>query len=168
MPKGHYTHKPHVPKPRPIVIPIGPSIAYVELTKGKWALIAVDDIPKISGRCWFYQPGGYAMSRHIYMHRLLTGALPKTEVDHANGIGLHNLPHNMRVCSSSQNKFNKGKTARNASGFKGVSASRGSWYACIAVEGHSMSLGRFPTPELAHVAYCEGAQRLHGEFARTE
>ena len=38
------------------------------------------------------------------------------------------------------------------------------WHAQIGVNGKVKHLGYFPTPELAHEAYCKGAHELHGEF----
>jgi hypothetical protein len=32
----------------------------------------------------------------------------------------------------------------------------------------NLHLGDYPTPELAHKAYCQAAQKYFGEFARTE
>lgn len=168
MPKGHYIHKPRIPNPRPILIPVGPSIAYVELTREKWSVISVDDIQKVSDKCWMYQDNGYAKSRHGYMHRILTGAPKNRVVDHASGEGLHNLPHNMRICTSSQNVCNKRKSKIKSSGLKGVSwdKPRDCWRSDICHNRKRYALGRFATPEAAHYAYCEAAKRLHGEFAR--
>lgn len=168
MPKGHYTHQPHALKLRPVIIPIGPSIAYIELTRGAWAVVSILDLPIVGRLPWHLSDMGYARTGRIYMHRLLKDAPYGSEVDHVNECKLHNLPHNIRVCSSSQNKCNKGKKRTNTSGFKGVSwdKSKGVWRAYIGYQRKSYALGYFQTPEEAYLAYCAAASRFHGEFAR--
>jgi len=56
------------------------------------------------------------------------------------------------------------------SGYKGVSWSKGMgmWWAQITVDGRHRNLGYYHDPALAHAAYVSAANRLHGEFARTE
>lgn len=92
------------------------------------------------------------------------------KVDHVNGDGLNNLPHNVRSATQSQNCHNAGIRSNNTSGFKGVTfyKSRNNWMAQIWVNGKRKGLGYFITPEEAHEAYCQAAKDLHGEFARTE
>lgn len=89
-------------------------------------------------------------------------------VDHINGIGFLNRITNLRACSHSENLRNQGINRRNTSGFKGVhwSSTDKRWRAQIKVNGCLKYLGQFETKEEAHAAYCEGAKRLHGEFAR--
>ena len=90
------------------------------------------------------------------------------QVDHVNGSKNDNRLANLRLATNSQNACNRSASARNTSGFKGVSYSRKmrAWKADIRVDGVGLHLGLFPTPELAHMAYCKAAAELHGEFAR--
>lgn len=55
----------------------------------------------------------------------------------------------------------------NTSGYKGVSwSSRNkNWVATITKNGKMMFLGGFDNIETAHKAYCQAANRYHGEFA---
>jgi hypothetical protein len=76
---------------------------------------------------------------------------------------------NLREASGSQNGFNTRALTRNKSGLKGVS-----WCpreqkrrAAITANGVYYSLGYFNTPEEAHAAWRQSAQKLHGEFAYT-
>jgi hypothetical protein len=104
------------------------------------------------------------------LHRLLTDAPRGQDVDHIDGNGLNNQRSNLRVCTRSENLCNRGKNANNNSGFKGVSWDKRDlkWRAFIGIAGKRKNLGVHATPELAHAAYCEAAERLHGAFARTE
>lgn len=104
-------------------------------------------------------------------HRLawvyMTGQWPENHVDHIDLIGTNNAWDNLREATNSENLFNRGKTSRNTSGYKGVWLHRrlGKWCAEIKASGHRHRLGTFETPELAAAAYAEAAKRLHGEFA---
>ena len=77
-------------------------------------------------------------------------------------------PGNCRWATYSQSNRNRRplKTrGGSGTGLKGVQqCSRRSWTARICHHGEHFYIGRFPTPEAAHAAYCEAAKRLHGEF----
>lgn len=76
---------------------------------------------------------------------------------------------NLREATRSENARNMGLYSTNTSGFKGVTwdKSRGKWLAHIKIHGHTIHLGRHKTPKEAHDAYCKGAEKYHGEFARS-
>jgi hypothetical protein len=59
------------------------------------------------------------------------------------------------------------KPSNNTSGYKGVAWDKKElkWKACIRFNKILKHIGYFPTAESAHQAYCEEADRLHGEFA---
>lgn len=97
------------------------------------------------------------------------GAWPFGEVDHINTIRADNRISNLRDTPRSGNQQNKGKQSNNTSGFKGVCMDKrtGLWFASICCKGKKRRMGYFPSAEAAHVAYCEAAKELHGEFART-
>jgi hypothetical protein len=58
------------------------------------------------------------------------------------------------------------KTKKNSrTGLKGVLQRKGHrWQARVNYEGKRISLGSFNTPGEAHMAYCEAARALHGDF----
>jgi hypothetical protein len=97
-----------------------------------------------------------------------TGTWPKL-LDHIDGNGINNRLENLREATSSQNAHNMRKSRRNTSGFKGVSKHKatGSWQANIALNGKQRFLGLFDTAKAASEAYDAAAEKLHGEFART-
>ena len=112
---------------------------------------------------------GSEFMAHRLVWKIVTGIDPgSSQVDHINGDKIDNRFTNLRLASNAQNAMNKGVSARNTSGYKGVSYSerRQKWVATIRINGKSIYLGRYSTPELAHMAYCKAAAELHGEFAR--
>ncbi|MEJ0093322.1 MAG: HNH endonuclease [Methylocella sp.] len=104
-----------------------------------------------------------------YAHRLawfyMTGEWPDPECDHDDLDGSNNRWKNLRRASSSQNRMNR-RSPGNAVGLKGVSFFRGRFKAQIMVGGINLHVGVFDTAEEAHLAYCDRARSVHGNFAR--
>jgi hypothetical protein len=133
------------------------------------------DAGKIAGAT---QGDGYRIikidDRSYRAHRLAwlisTGAWPSAQIDHISGDRLDNCLANLREATHGENMRNSRRCANNTSGFKGVSWDKrsGKWLAHIKIDRRSRHLGSFDTPEEAHAAYCEAANRLHGKFARLE
>tara|TARA_R110000744_G_scaffold194735_1_gene313664 strand:+ start:272 stop:757 length:486 start_codon:yes stop_codon:yes gene_type:complete len=98
----------------------------------------------------------------LYIH----GSIP-TNLDHIDGNRVNNKIENLRPASSFQNAHNASIRSDNNSGYKGVGfhSMTGKWRARIRYMNKRKSLGLFDTPELAHKAYCQAADKLHGEFA---
>jgi hypothetical protein len=106
----------------------------------------------------------------ISLHRFIVGALPGQEVDHINGNTLDNRKINLRLCDRQHNNFNMPMRKNNKTGLKGVSTYFNTPYfiARINVNGKTIQLGVFNTPEEAHKAYCVASKKYHGEFGRTQ
>lgn len=106
---------------------------------------------------------------HCLAWVIKTGEWPRREIDHRDLDKSNNRWTNLRESTTSQNHFNIGLTASNKTGFKGVcyESSRNQYRAAVMIAGKTIFLGRFATPEEAHQAYCEAAQKHHGEYART-
>lgn len=106
-----------------------------------------------------------------YGHRLAWfytfGAWPAVDLDHRDGDKTNNKISNLRPATVSQNAANRKIPVNNTTGFKGVRATESNrWRAVVEHGGKQISLGTYGTREEAHAAYCEGAKRLFGEFAR--
>jgi len=110
---------------------------------------------------------GWKVHRIIFL--LHHGWLPR-EVDHINGNKTDNRIENLRAATTQQNQQNCGMSARNTSGYKGVSFNCQSkkWQAAaraiISGQRKKLALGTYETPEAAAEAYQRYAQRSHGEF----
>lgn len=108
-----------------------------------------------------YIPSG---KTSVLIHRaaylLKTGAWPRHEIDHENGIRSDNRWRNIRPATRGQNRQNLSK--RNGKGrLIGCTPHKGQWKGQIKVDGVQHYLGLFPTEEKCHAAYCEAKQRLH-------
>jgi hypothetical protein len=99
-------------------------------------------------------------------HRLawlyMTGRFPCLLVDHKNGIKNDNKFSNLREANKSENGQNQVRArSDNKTGFLGVYPYGSSWRACIRLNGKTIYLGTFDTPEIAHAAYIEEKRRIH-------
>jgi hypothetical protein len=127
-------------------------------------------------RTIYWREHGKRLQRSETMHRVVLGrmtghVLSRGElVDHTDRDGLNNQRDNLRLCTNQQNCFNRKTPITNVSGYKGVvfmpPNPNKPWGAYIRAHGRNKFLGSFSTPEAAHAAYCEAAQKYFGEFWR--
>jgi hypothetical protein len=153
--------------------PAGLIVATIEipLTRGYVTRIYEADRPFTDGHSWYTSFGPHTVyavtkigGKPVRLHNLLTGW---EYVDHEDGDGLNNCRHNLRDGSGFKNHANTWLRADNTSGFKGAIPLRGKWQAQIRVNGKSIYLGIYGTPEAAADAYDEAAIHYFGEWART-
>lgn len=166
------------PKRRPLFV-IGPSIAYIPLTRGQFALIEVADAAELCrwnwSAMWRRSTGSFSAVRGlrvgtIAMHQQLCPVAPPLCPDHRNGNTLDNRHHgNLRPATNRQNVYNSKRRKTNRAEAKGVWEYRPGFYrAAIMIAGKNKHLGCFPSRELAHGAYRTAAAEIAGEFARFE
>lgn len=153
----------------------------IPLTRGMFALVDDRDFEWLNQWKWCahlshnekFRAAREEGARHerktILMHRLICAATKGVQVDHINGDPLDNQRKNLRVCSASQNQWNRGVQRDNTSGFKGVDwrESHSKWRARIQVFSRMIHLGYFLTAAAAGRAYKAAARKYYGEFART-
>ena len=109
--------------------------------------------------------------KHCAAHRLAwfyeNGEKPCGQIDHVNRNKSDNRIANLRLATQGQNRANS--TSINMHGFKGVSHKKWlkakPYQAQITFNKKVIYLGCYATPEKAHAAYRDAAERLHGEFA---
>lgn len=147
----------------------------IKLSRGKFALVDNEDYAFLNQWKWFWLNPGYAArtirtgkSFHkVLMHRVLLTRTKGQEVDHKNGNGIDNRKRNLRICTKIQNHWNRGKSKRNTSGYKGVHWHRASkkWSANITANHKKHFLGYFTSKKKAAMVYAVAAKKLHKEFA---
>lgn len=78
---------------------------------GKYMLVDIEDVPKVSGYRWHVSDNGYAVNRRdgttIRAHRLIADTPTGMDTDHINHDKLDNRKSNLRVCTRSVNLMNK-------------------------------------------------------------
>jgi hypothetical protein len=154
----------------------------IKLSQGKFALVDDEVLCDLLPYKWFahFNPDTnsfYALRKEtknrvqkaIQMSRQIMDAPKGMVVDHKNHNTLDNRKSNLRICTQSQNLMNRGKTAANKSGFKGVrfNKSKKKWESSIKVMGKAFHLGTFSTPLEAYKEYCKACLKYHGAFANT-
>ena len=170
--------------------PLDPSYREIRLTQGQVALVDAEDHERIAKHSWYaaWAPSTqsyYAVRRvtvaaakqiGILMHREVMGLEPgdKRQVDHAFHRTLDNRKfvdgkQNLRITSSQKNGFNRCKSRKSTSGYKGAHwrNDRKKWRAEIRIDGKLIHLGLFERAEDAGAAYRIAAEKLHGEFAHS-
>jgi hypothetical protein len=118
--------------------------------------------------------------KNHYVHRLVAVAFVantdpecRMQVDHIDGVRVHNLASNLRWVTRSENMMNSrgrlsfaGSTP--SSKYKGVSfhKGRGKWRVSIKADGKQQHLGLFSSELEAARAYDAAALEMFGEYAR--
>lgn len=158
-------------------------VTEIPLTQGLVALVDDEDAERVQAFKWCVN----RKKQHVYaerksrnilsgkahtvkMHRFIMGAQPEQDVDHINHDGLDNCRSNLRLCTSTENRYNQRKQRRHTgSAYKGVTQNgQGQrWRARIALNGHRYHLGYFDTEADAARAYDVAALEHFGEFAYT-
>lgn len=141
------------------------------------AIVDDADYCRVAAHKWYvWKKRGYdkryaireAAGRTLSMHRFITAAPDGSEVDHRDHDGLNNTRANLRVCTKTENQWNR-RPSPHSSRFKGVHWSRQCqrWVAKIRANGAVYHLGLFEREEAAAEAYRAESIRLRGEFAQT-
>ena len=143
----------------------------IHLTQGYVAIVDFEDV-WAAGHNWSAQ---VVTDTHVYatglsgklLHREVLGLGPqdKIDVDHVNGNTLDCRRANLRIVSTMVNSRNRRLNRNNSTGLSGVRRNRsGSWSVTIS----NVSLGTFPTFELAAKARLDAEDRFWGVQPRRE
>lgn len=140
------------------------------------ALVDDEDFELVNAYKWRSDKKLYAVTGHrdwavpfSKMEYLILGwPILGYVIDHVNGNGLDNRRSNLRLCTQSQNLFNRVMPSHNTSGFKGVhwDHTRQTWMARAYVNGKQKNLGRFDCKITAAIVYNQAALANYGEFAK--
>jgi len=165
--------------PRPIEIPIGPSIAYVPLTQGQFALIDRDNAAMVGLHNWYARWSAKTASFYGYRNKRRNGKYGLLALhvllcpeagdikDHANRNTLDDRKCNLRGCSYSQNAQNRTVSILNSTGLKGIYRVGNKFRVSVAENGRRVHGGYFDTPEEAKKVRDQLAVSMHGKFARS-
>lgn len=149
----------------------------IALDGGFFVIVDDEDYEYLSAYKWHRNRTGYARrtlkhkgkSYVSQMHRLILGMEYGGDltVDHINGNTLDNRKENLRICTRSENQWNRINSKNNTSGYKGVSfhSATGQWRGRVSAHKVEYSVGYFETKELANEAVCEFRKKIHGCFS---
>lgn len=138
-----------------------------------YAIVDVGDFEAVSQFKWslchgYAQRGMMVNGRMTWvaMHREIIGGKPNMVIDHINHNTIDNRRSNLRLCTNSQNQFNRGVPINNTSGYKGVYFNKKDkrWGAYMSLNKKMKMLGYFGTKEEAAIAYREHARKVQGDF----
>jgi len=146
--------------------------AWTAVTAGYTTMSDPDNAALLAACFWFAAGPGYARGtidgRTDYLHRIVAKTPHKMQTDHRDRNTMNNRRSNLRQCTPYQNHGNATKQSRNTSGYKGVCWSKSDmkWQSATRLNGRTIFLGLFDTPEAAALAYNAEALKRFGEFAR--
>ncbi len=150
----------------------GNAIIYLNKDKTKYTIVDDDLWHELSKYSWYLRYDNYIVckinSKMVRMHRYILNAPKELNVDHIDNNPLNNKKENLRLCSQSQNCFNKTKTIKSTtSQFKGVSFSKqnNKFMTTIWHNNIKYNLGSYENEYIAGLAYNLKAQELFGEFS---
>lgn len=146
-----------------------PGRILIPLTQGQHTLIDECDVQRVSRYKWqaewsahtrsFYASTSVTKSpgrqTKVSLHRLITGAAPGQEVDHANHDTLDNRRSNLRIATRSENVRNRrGVPSNNTSGYVGVFWVKRDlrWRAQVTIHGRKSHVGYFADARSAAIA----------------
>lgn len=142
--------------------------------QGKWALVLLSDVERLSVVKWYVARKSNNISCSIgnngknVRQSLASWVMnkPGKMFDHRNRNPFNNLPDNLRECTYDQNAQNNQKHY-GASKYKGVSYHKRDkkWQASIMCCSKNKHIGSFELEVSAALAYNKWALKLHGEFA---
>lgn len=154
-------------------------VAYVPLTRGKFAVVDREDAGSVcrwnwtaepKGRTWYAKRAATADEREagipskIYLHMAVFVPGPGKMTDHRDGDGLNCRRKNLREATGSQNQMNSRGKERDLP--KGVYPRGARYFSCIKIGDRQEPLGVFETIDEARAAYAAAAAAVFGEFAR--
>lgn len=131
--------------------------SHVEKTKGCWLWTGAQNGV---GYGTFYVKGKH-LQAHRYSYELHGNKIPKgMYIDHVLELGCTNThcvnPDHLQVVTNRENTIRGRRVTEKVSGLPlGVTHDRGKFKANKMLNGKGRTLGRFATPEEAHIAYLE-------------
>jgi hypothetical protein len=146
----------------------------IPLTQGKFAIVDAADYERLAGHKWCLLniKGQYYAHRRkhdkmVKMHHEILDVPAGMVCDHINHNSLDNRRCNLRVCTPSQNGYNRLPNKKGTSRFKGVYWHKVArkWVAEIGYKNRMIHIGCFNYEEDAAIAYDDMAIKLFGEFA---
>jgi len=158
---------------KPAPGPPGENLCMIALTRGKHAIVDVEDYDRLMRHKWtaYLCCGKWYAARSergkcILMHREIMHAPKGKVVDHMDGSSLNNPKFNLRLCSYGENNCNR-RSIGTTSAYKGVSRydPTSPWRSAAWYKGRNIHAGYYADEiDAARASDLKNVQ-LHSEFA---
>ena len=151
---------------------------YLHLRAGKRAMVDDEDYLRLAPFTWYLSPNGVIIradynpplgkDKSITIAREVLGITDARMVTYRNGNNLDNRRSNLLLGTCSQVRAHKRLSARNTSGYRGVTWDKvhKTWQGQITVNGRTHALGRSSDPRKLALKYNQAALSAFGEFAQ--
>lgn len=97
------------------------TVTKIKLDDGSFCLVDTEDFLLFNKYYWRREKNGYVKSSIGYIHRIVTKCPNNKEVDHINHNILDNRKENLRICTHTENNFNRVAANRTSTtGIRGV------------------------------------------------
>lgn len=142
-------------------------------SKNEQFFVDAYNVEKLKHNSWWYNARGYLVGyvngELTFMHRFITNCDNEHVVDHKNHITGDNRIQNLRVCTVSENQYNRSMQNNNKSGAIGVCWDQKyqQWRAYISVNKKKIELGHFSCFDEAVQARRDAENKYHKEFSLT-
>lgn len=155
--------------------PLKVGVIAFEIKPGVFTLIDQQDLHLVEGHKWFFESKRVyrreykdGKSKSFSLHRVIMNPPPDMVVDHIDGNPLNNTRENLRICTMTENNYNRFPNKNSTSQFKGVhwEPIRGKWIASIRLNKKQKAIGTYADEHEAAHAYNKQAIIHHGEFAK--
>jgi hypothetical protein len=155
----------------------------IPLTRGKSVIVDVEDYHYLNQWKWQCTKHGYAArsisfqkpdkswsNKTVFMHRVIMQTPEGLFTDHADENKLNNRKGNLRICTRSENQYNKLLRVDNKSGRKGINwiKKTSMWVVRVQANKKRQIFGYFKDLEEAKIAHSKAVRLLHGEFAKVD
>ncbi|MHC4185837.1 MAG: HNH endonuclease [Planctomycetota bacterium] len=152
----------------------------IKLTRGKYAIVDVEDFERLNQYKWHSTHYGYAKRAvskrcgkgrkqvEVYMHKLVCPAPAGMIVDHINRNSVDNRRVNLRAATQKQNVWNrKFARKRGRTRYNGIrwDKNKEKWQVRLTIDGRRRSFGYYADEIEAAKAYDRAARKYRGEYA---
>ena len=138
------------------------------LYSGEYFIFDLEDYEKIKDITWCAGRKGYISGKfnghRVFVHRIITNCPKDLVVDHINHNVSDNRKENLRVCTVTQNNFNK-RNYKNRQEKTGVYWHRNRWTVYITANKKDYYLGRYKEYEEAVKVREEAERKYFGQYA---
>jgi hypothetical protein len=129
--------------------------------------VSAEDAELAYSQPWRINNHGYVIGRDgVLLHRLILKAPIGVFVDHENGDPRDNRRENIRLCTRTENAWNRRMHSNNACGHPNVYRD-GEWWVAQVKANKQRHRKRFRTLEEAAEFARELVKTLHGDFAKS-